>query len=274
MLDKILHKTLNLPYRLFLRTIQKSEKPRATVILLHGLASTNQLWNNLRLEIPVDADILAVDLLGHGNSPKPSWEGAQTLKSQARALRRALRTSGHLSRPIFLVGHSLGSLVSAEFAKLYPSSVDFVVMVSPPIYLQNSKSEDAWSRESFLKENYQYLVENQDFASKIAKIATEKVIRGASQIKTDQDLHLLAETLDLSILQQDTFQTLENTTTKTQIIYGLFDPLVISKNIKKLEELNTNISTTAIPTAHDVSDITANVIVRSINENLTRSKND
>ena len=85
---------------------------------------------------------------------------------------------------------------------------------------------------------------------------------------------MLAETLDLSILQQDTFQTLENTTTKTQIIYGLFDPLVISKNIKKLEELNTNISTTAIPTAHDVSDITANVIVRSINENLTRSKND
>ena len=91
-------------------------------------------------------------------------------------------------------------------------------MVSPPIYLQNSKSEYAWSRESFLKENYQYLVQNQDFASKIAKIATEKVIRGASQIKTDQDLHLLAETLDLSILQQDTFQTLENTTTKTQII--------------------------------------------------------
>lgn len=274
MFDKIFHKSLNLPYRLFLRTIQKSPKPRATVILLHGLASTNQLWDDLKVEIPDDVDILAVDLLGHGSSPKPGWTGAQTLNSQARALHRTLRAAGHLSRPIFLVGHSLGSLVAAEFTKLYPSAVDFMVMVSPPVYLPSDKSKTIWSRESLLKNNYQYLIENQEIASKIAKLATEKMIRGASKIRTDQDLHLMAETLELSILQQDTFKTLQKTPIKTQIIYGLFDPLVIGKNIKELKKLNPNISAILIPTSHEISNIAANFIIKSINKNLTRSKND
>ncbi len=272
MFDNFFHKTLYLPYRLFLRTIKKTKEPRATVVLLHGIASTNKLWDNINVDVPDDINILAVDLLGHGESPKPSWEGAQTLKSQARALRRALRATKNLSRPVFLVGHSLGSLVAAEFAKMYPSSVDFVVMVSPPIYLQDEDVENTWSREALLKDNYQYLIKNREVASKVAELATRDVIRGANQIKTEQDLDLMTETLDLSILRQDTFRVLEDTSTKTHIIYGLFDPLVIGKNIRELESVNPNISVTVIPTAHDITDFAAKFVVESINENLTRSK--
>ena len=267
MLDKLIHKNLKVPYSLYLNIMRKGRNPKATIILLHGLASTSELWKALYPNLPKDTTVIAVDLLGHGKSPKPSWLGAQTLTHQARALKRALQSSGHLKHPIFIVGHSMGSLIAAEFARLYPKKVDYIVLVSPPIYLPDDKT--IWPRrEKLLKKNYEFLINNKGIATKVAKIATTKFINGATQVLTDEDFEPLVESLKLSILEQDTFEVLKHLNTPTKIIYGAFDPLVIGKNITKLKKYNDNISITMIPSAHDVTMIASRFITKSINQEL------
>ena len=88
MLDSFLHKTLRIPYRLNITKMRKSQNPKAVVIFIHGIASDAGMWQKAESEIEGELDIYAVDLIGHGESPKPKWAGAQQLGVQARAIRR------------------------------------------------------------------------------------------------------------------------------------------------------------------------------------------
>ena len=88
MLDSFLHKTLRIPYKLNITKMRKSQNPKAVVIFIHGIASDAGMWQKAESEIEGELDIYAVDLIGHGESPKPKWPGAQQLGVQARAIRR------------------------------------------------------------------------------------------------------------------------------------------------------------------------------------------
>jgi pimeloyl-ACP methyl ester carboxylesterase len=71
MLDEFLHKQLRLPYSLRAKTLRKVENPRAVVIFVHGIASSVEMWTQAEQFVKGDYNVFAVDLLGHGQSPKP-----------------------------------------------------------------------------------------------------------------------------------------------------------------------------------------------------------
>lgn len=269
MLDKIIHNSLNLPYRLNINIIRQVKGARATVVLLHGLASSHHLWSDFYDQLPKDITVVSVDLLGHGVSPRPTWGGAQTLNMQARSLYRSLRYTRFMSRPVFIIGHSLGALVAVEFARLYPKRVDYLVLVSPPVYVGDEAPPTI--RERLLKMNYNFLITNQDFSSKITEIATDKFIKGAKTVRNEEDFRPLVESLEKSILEQNTFESLNNLSTDTKIIYGLFDPLVIGENIRKIK--NKNVKAKLIPSAHEISKVAASHIKKEIKTYLRRSQN-
>lgn len=272
MFDRVIHKGLNIPYNLNLKVVRKGRSPEATIIFLHGLASTNKLWKDLLKNLPQNVKILAVDLLGHGKSPKPEWIGAQSLKMQSRALKRSLLKAGALERPIILVGHSLGALIAADFAKRYPHKINSLVLVSPPVYKPDDKT--AWPREKFLKMNYKFLIKNRQFAAKITKFATKNFIKGADEISTTKDFFPLVESLEVAILGQDSFQTLTQIKIDTKILYGLFDPLVVGRNLKEIAKKNSHISTELIPATHDIIGPMKRFVVKTIDENLKEENND
>ena len=111
MLDKILHKNLKIPYLLNFQTLRSSRRPKGTIIFLHGIASSLKVWKDAINEVGDNFDILTVDLIGHGHSPSPEWHGSQTLSAQARAVARTMLHTRSIKKPIFIVGHSMGSLV-------------------------------------------------------------------------------------------------------------------------------------------------------------------
>jgi len=104
-----------------------------SLVLLHGIASSSVTFDNL---IPLVVDryrVIAIDLLGFGESPSPP-EATFTLSEHVEAIHATLK-SLKLAGPMILVGHSLGALIAARYAASYSSRVSQLVIIAPPVYL-------------------------------------------------------------------------------------------------------------------------------------------
>lgn len=97
------------------------------LVLLHGLASDSETWDRAIGPL-ADAGlrVVAVDLLGHGQSDKPSR--SYLLDDFADSLRFFLDELGIKTATI--VGHSLGGAVATYFGGRHPTYVERLVLVA------------------------------------------------------------------------------------------------------------------------------------------------
>ena len=89
----------------------ESESPD-TIILLHGFGASSLSWSRLIEKIPESLSIIAMDLLGHGNSDAP--EIAYTIQNQAKAVSELISSLN--GKKITLMGHSYGGWIAATIA--------------------------------------------------------------------------------------------------------------------------------------------------------------
>lgn len=97
-----------------------------TVLLIHGLAGSSKTWDDVMPALTPHADVIAVDLLGHGESGKPV--GDYSLGAFASGLRDFLSVLDVTS--VTVVGHSFGGGVAMQLAYQYPHLVDRLVLVA------------------------------------------------------------------------------------------------------------------------------------------------
>lgn len=101
------------------------------VVLLHGLVGSGRYWDGALPYLQDDHRVIVPDLLGFGRSPKPKV--SYSVQDHLTALHEAIK--GKLGDdPVFLVGHSMGSLLAIEYALAYPNEVCAVVLVCPPLF--------------------------------------------------------------------------------------------------------------------------------------------
>jgi pimeloyl-ACP methyl ester carboxylesterase len=96
------------------------------VVLIHGIAGTSEQWNQVAPLLAEHYEVLAPDLLGHGQSAKP--RGDYSLGAYAVSVRDLLIVLGR--RRATVVGHSLGGGVAMQFAYEYPVFCERLVLVS------------------------------------------------------------------------------------------------------------------------------------------------
>src|SRR3954464_342955 len=68
------------------------------VVLIHGIASRAAQWNGVMAELGRTCHVIAVDLLGHGESAKP--RGDYSLGAHACGVRDLLAALGHDRRTL------------------------------------------------------------------------------------------------------------------------------------------------------------------------------
>jgi len=95
------------------------------VLLIHGLAGSSKTWDAVALQLSEDVDVIAPDLLGHGESAKPS--GDYSLGAFASGLRDFLAVIDVPS--VTIVGHSFGGGVAMQLAYQHPELLDRLVLV-------------------------------------------------------------------------------------------------------------------------------------------------
>jgi NAD+ synthase len=101
------------------------------VILIHGIsASQADWWRLMPLLVSAGYRAIAVDLLGHGDSPKPQDPNAYTAENVYTALEDWIDSLG-LETPFYLVGHSLGGYMSLTYAMNHPDRVQAMVLINP-----------------------------------------------------------------------------------------------------------------------------------------------
>jgi pimeloyl-ACP methyl ester carboxylesterase len=102
----------------------------APVILIHGIAASLHAWDFLIPDlVQAGYSTYALDLLGHGDSPKPDSRSyrMEWLFEHFASWCESL----DLDMPAVIVGHSLGGYIALEYARLFPEKVRGLVLVNP-----------------------------------------------------------------------------------------------------------------------------------------------
>lgn len=109
-------------------TVEGSGPP---VIMIHGISQAMTDWHALTpVLVSSGYSAIAVDLLGHGDSPQPSDPDFYTMRTIYGTFESwvdALR----LDPPYYLVGHSLGGYLTLTYARRYPENVGAMVLINP-----------------------------------------------------------------------------------------------------------------------------------------------
>jgi pimeloyl-ACP methyl ester carboxylesterase len=96
------------------------------VLLVHGMAGSSRTWKDVMPRLAEHCDVIAPDLLGHGDSATPS--GDYSLGGFAALLRDLL---GALDvEHVTVVGQSLGGGVAMQLAYQHPELVERLVLVA------------------------------------------------------------------------------------------------------------------------------------------------
>lgn len=239
MFNRVFRQTFKIPYVLTYTRFRDVKNEAGTVVFLHGIASSKDDWSRVEEFFPKNLDLISIDLLGHGDSPTPHfWEG-QNLEWQARSIARTLRRMGcwHNRKPLFLIGHSMGALISVEMAKRYPRKFSKVFLLSPPVY-RNTKEKQTL-QEKWLKSRFEFILNKPEESIKIINnVIAAGMAGGVEKIKSQDEFKPLLASLRNAIVYQDTYSTLLKLRVLTKIIYGIFDPVVIGKNIRKASKKN------------------------------------
>jgi pimeloyl-ACP methyl ester carboxylesterase len=101
------------------------------VILIHGFAASNYDWVYLTPELINNGyQVIAPDLIGHGNSSKPSDPACYTFCALYDNFTEWINGFG-MSKDLTMIGHSMGGLVALLFASDCPESVNQIVLIDP-----------------------------------------------------------------------------------------------------------------------------------------------
>lgn len=265
MLDRLIHRWLRVPYTLHVRQLQSPKKPRATVVLIHGIGSSSLMWRRLAETGIIEKDIrvLAVDLLGFGASPRPHWK-VYDVATQTKSLAATLLAK-KITGPVVLVGHSLGALVAVNYASSLPNIlVKSLILCSPPLY---NSEEASGLTERQLRAVYRKIIATPELGKAIASDLAQKyrLINPGFQVD-ESNLPIFLDTLDAAIINQKSLQQIAKLKQPIDIFYGQFDPVVVTKNLKRLARRKSITLTKLLTSSHEIDARYAKIIAGAINQ--------
>lgn len=234
---------------------RKVKEPQLTVVFLHGISATSDTWRVTLREFSKDPNLknvrlVAIDLLGFGKSLQADW-----LKYDYDEYSQALdNTLKHLkvTTPVVLVGHSMGSLISAYYATEFQPSFEIarLILVSPPVLLpaELAKLPDKIQTKSY--SSLYRLAKDQPAIEVVANLVQRFSSFSSKYLKTPA----FDRSMSNIILNNKNYQTFTHLKVPTLIIHGHFDPLVIRHNLKKVAAENSkHIRFVSVIGHHDIS---------------------
>lgn len=207
------------------------------MVLLHGIASSSVTFANVVPLITDSHRVVALDLLGFGESPMPE-AATYTVEEHAAAVLRTLRKL-RLREPVVLVGHSMGALIAIRIAATAPRRVGKLVVVSPPVYVTPDAVGDWRDRAAlgaYLRV-YDYLRNNKQFTMRAAAgLARLSPIKNLLEV-SERNWTPFVLSLEHAIESQTTVSDLARVRAQIELVYGSIDPFLAPAGIMLAESM-------------------------------------
>lgn len=104
-----------------------------SVRLLHGLGADRRAFQRFERLLPASWQIESLDLLGHGDAPRP--ERGYALEDHAAYIAGRLEHAA----PVILVGHSYGAATATAVAALRPELTSGIILLDPIVNLDTAR---------------------------------------------------------------------------------------------------------------------------------------
>jgi pimeloyl-ACP methyl ester carboxylesterase len=150
-----------------------------TVVLLHGLGATHEVWNLVAPHLESRHRVVLVDLPGHGASLPL---GTVSVANVARAVDRALAARG-VERAV-IVGHSFGGWVALEEAVARPKRAAAVVVLDLGAYTPVDTARVS-SLDRYLTERYPSLIQAIFETMSQDPVESDSAVAGALRVDPD-----------------------------------------------------------------------------------------
>ncbi len=111
-----------------IEVVEKGPRDASPIVLIHCFSCAINWWDKMMPLLARDHRVVAVDLLGHGGSEKPT--SGYTIPNQADLVAQALARLG--VRDAVVAGHSLGGSVAVGLAERSPQLVKKVMIIDTP----------------------------------------------------------------------------------------------------------------------------------------------
>jgi pimeloyl-ACP methyl ester carboxylesterase len=260
--DKFWHRAMGRPYAL----AKPVDKGKGTpVVMLHGIGRSAGVWRNVVAALDQQRfRIIAFDLLGFGASPKPDWleynvddHAASVIKSIEK-----LRTR----QPVILVGHSMGSLIAVRVARLRPDLVKHLVLYEMPLYDGLPEKAIYRFRLDLYKRFYERVIRYKpNFDDDTAKRAERWARRIIGLEITQTTWGPFVKSLENTILAQQTAADIRKVSIPMDVIYGLFDMLVIRGTPQQFfGEDSRHITAHTIRERHEITESASQFLIERI----------
>jgi pimeloyl-ACP methyl ester carboxylesterase len=264
--NNLFNRIFNRPQSLNIRYRTGKGQP---VILLHGIASDATAWDETITRIDLKKhQVIAIDLLGFGNSPKPA-KNSYSLEDQARQVAYTIKKN-KIKQPVLIVGHSLGALVALEIASSRMLKVSRLILCSPPIYLPGDYGNiSAEYKKTDRAKSNAYFALYETIANK-PKVSLNTAKRIANKFSgftlTHETWIPFKQSLLNAINNQSSLNQLKNIKVKTIILFGKLDLFVVPKYYKECAKTNNNISVKSFTGSHSITTKYSKLISNNINQ--------
>ncbi|MFT6973330.1 MAG: pimeloyl-ACP methyl ester carboxylesterase [Pontimonas sp.] len=236
------------------------------VILLHGIASSSVTFTHVVPLLQSDHRVIAMDLLGFGQSPNPP-QAHFTLEEHVAAVAGTIK-SLRLKGPVTLVGHSLGALIANRYAAENKTRVKHLVMVAPPVYLPGHTILDPLERLQMdaYRHLYDYMQANRSFTTAGAKALSQfSPIKNLLEV-TEENWRAFTLSLENCIESQSTVADVSQVSAPIDLVYGTRDFFLSSAGLRVLERMRGVTTTRVEGLDHIVRPRMAEEIVRIVND--------
>ncbi|TFB55195.1 alpha/beta fold hydrolase [Cryobacterium tagatosivorans] len=235
------------------------------VILVHGIASSSETFRNMVPLLVPRHRVIAVDILGFGQSPAPE-DCEYTLEDHVASLEATIR-SLKLDESFTLVGHSLGSLIGSRYAAKNRRRVSGLVLVGPPVYLSPADIGDPRVRgrvTAYLRA-YEFLRANKDFTLANAAIISRLLPKGIFEITT-KSWTPFVKSLEHCIESQTVVSDVASLNIPVAVVYGSLDAFIAPGSMTVIERMRHVTMYRVEANDHLIRPRLARTIVRAIEE--------
>jgi cis-3-alkyl-4-acyloxetan-2-one decarboxylase len=220
--------------------------------LLHGIGASKDIWRSMTAQFDLaQYHIIAVDLLGFGESPTPQWN-AYTVDEHARAVLATLKQLKLLT-PVTIVGHSMGCLIASHLATMRPDKVRRLVLYEPPLFADDPDYQAHIRRRGRYFALYEFIAAHPQLAFTQAQVLWRVAKRMVGLQLTSEQWIPFERSLRNTIMRQTAYRELRNITIPTDIIHGRLDLVVIRTDLRRMFRANSYITWHTVTDFHGIS---------------------